>query len=137
MKTYVGLIVKLQPNQIFVFGSNTQGIHGAGAAKFALKNCGAVLGIPRGRQGQAYAVVTKDLTKDVHPSVSQEEIIAQIKDLYEYARQNPELEFLVAYTASGTNLNYYTNQQMADMFSAAGNIPDNMVFEREFSELIT
>lgn len=36
MKTYTGYIEELNPNQIFVFGSNTQGRHGAGTAKLCL-----------------------------------------------------------------------------------------------------
>jgi hypothetical protein len=32
------------PGNVFVFGSNTAGLHGGGAAKYALDNCGAVMG---------------------------------------------------------------------------------------------
>lgn len=140
MKTYSGLIQKLEPNQIFVFGSNTQGRHGAGAAQFAFKNFGAVYGQAQGRQGQSYAIVTKDLTKRLHPSITAENIIRQIQKLYEYALKNPELEFLVAYSAAGPNLNFYTSHEMAEMFYLAGEhfggIPDNMVFQKEFARLM-
>jgi hypothetical protein len=34
-KTYSGMITELEPNQVFVFGSNTQGRHGKGAALMA------------------------------------------------------------------------------------------------------
>ena len=63
-ETYKGLIRSLQPNQIFVFGSNTQGRHGLGAAKIALQKFGAKYGQAEGIQGQSYAIITKDLTKD-------------------------------------------------------------------------
>ncbi len=35
MKTYKGLITKLESNEVFVFGSNLRGFHGAGAAGYA------------------------------------------------------------------------------------------------------
>jgi hypothetical protein len=43
-KTYSGMITELEPNQIFVFGSNTQGRHGKGAALMARYKFGAVYG---------------------------------------------------------------------------------------------
>lgn len=133
-KTYKGLIRSLSNNQIFVFGSNTQGRHGAGAAKTAV-SFGAQYGNPKGIQGNTYALITKDLTKNVHPSIDQNSIIEQIQELYNYAENNPEKEFLVAYSGTGTNLNGYTNQQMADMFSSYS-IPNNIVFEESFNKLL-
>ena len=135
MKTYSGTIEKLSDNQIFVFGSNTEGRHGAGAAATAARLFGAKYGQAKGPQGKSYAIVTKDLTKDKHPSVSKKEIINQIKDLYFYAEKHPKLEFLIAYNGTGKNLNYYTPQEMAEMF-ARSNIPTNIVFEKDFAEMI-
>ena len=37
---------------------------------------------------------------------------------------------------AGTNLNGYSNKEMAEMFSMS-NIPDNIVFEEEFYKLMT
>lgn len=135
MKTYTGKITKLNSNQIFVFGSNTQGRHGAGSAKVARDKFGAIYGIPEGRQNQAYALVTKDLTKYKHPSISKERIIEQIKILYEYAKEYCFNEYFVAYSGEGTNLNGYTPLEMAEMFGCT-EIPDNVVFEEKFYELI-
>lgn len=45
---------------IFVFGSNRAGRHGAGAAKYAVHAYGAIYGQGEGRQGQSYAIPTKD-----------------------------------------------------------------------------
>lgn len=50
-------------NTVMVFGSNTQGIHGAGAAKFAKDMFGAQIGVVEGITGNAYALPTKDLEK--------------------------------------------------------------------------
>lgn len=117
-KTYSGMIQNLAPNQVFVFGSNTQGKHGKGAALTAKNKFGAIYGQAEGPQGQSYAIITKDLTKNTHPSRTPEQIKEQIHNLYEYARENPDKEFLVAYSGKGTNLNAYSNQEMADMFSS-------------------
>lgn len=135
MKIYKGSIKELKENQIFIFGSNFQGRHGLGSAKFALDKCGAKYGNPRGIQGKSYAIVTKDLTKRKHPSVDSWFIMQQIEELYEFARKYPNLDFLIAYSGSGTNLNGYSNKEMARFFSSF-DIPDNIVFEEEFSKLL-
>ena len=136
-KTYKGYIEKLQPNQIFVFGSNTQGRHGMGAAKIAVKKFGAIYGRSEGIQGKSYAIITKDLTVDDRktPSRTKEQIKQQIRKLYKYAAQNPDKEFLVAYAGTGQNLNHYSNEDMAEMF-ACDPIPNNVIFEEEFYKLI-
>ena len=54
-------ITSLKKNQIFVFGSNEAGIHGAGAARLANKKFGAMWGVGFGLTGQSYAIPTKDL----------------------------------------------------------------------------
>ena len=55
--------------------------------------------------------------------------------MYIFAEENPNLEFIVAYSGINKNLNGYSNQEMADMFSET-DIPKNIVFEYEFSKLI-
>ena len=136
-KTYSGLITSLKPNQIFVFGSNTQGRHGAGAAKTARDKFGAKYGQAEGIQGQSYAIITKDLTIDdkKNPSRTKEQIIEQIHGLYEYAKQHSDKEFLVAYSKDGKNLNYYSSKEMAKMF-ASKDIPSNIIFEEGFYQLV-
>ena len=134
-KTYSGKITKLNKNQIFVFGSNTQGRHGKGAALTAKNKFGAVYGQAEGPQGQSYAIITKDLTKSKHPSRTSEQIKEQIHKLYEYARKNPNKEFVIAYSATGSNLNAYTNDEMAQFF-ASERIPRNIIFEEGFYKII-
>lgn len=46
--------------EVFVFGSNLSGIHGAGAAKVATAKFGAVYGRGIGFWGNSYAIPTKD-----------------------------------------------------------------------------
>lgn len=139
MKTYKGTITELPPNGIFVFGSNTQGRHGKGAALIAKQKFGAIYGCNAGFQGQSYAIITKDLTKSKHPSIDSPYIIRQISTLYDIAKQLPNNDFYIVYSIK-PNLNSYTPQDMANMFGiAAGKnkeIPSNIIFEKEFAELI-
>jgi hypothetical protein len=135
MKTYKGLITQLDDNSIFVFGSNTQGRHGKGAALIARQKFGAIYGQSVGIQGNSYAICTKDLTKSVHPSVSTRDIIGQITLLYSFAKAMPRLTFYVAYSGQGVNLNGYTPLEMANMFGHK-DIPDNVIFEEYFSKII-
>jgi hypothetical protein len=134
-KTYNGQLNKLQQNQIFVFGANTEGRHGKGAALTAKNKHGAIYWQARGRQGQSYAIITKDLTRSEHPSRTREQIIEEICGLYEYATANPELEFMIPYNAETQNLNFFSAQEMADMFGSMP-IPKNIVFEYGFYSLI-
>lgn len=136
MKTFKGKITKLAHNQVVVVGTNSQGRSKKGAALWALENAGLKYGHIRGICGQTYAIETKDLRQKEHPSVLESAIIAQIFTLYRYATINPDTEFIVLYSGTGTNLNGYTPQEMADMFSCE-KAPDNMVFEEKFSKLLT
>lgn len=141
MRTYTGILNRsnLPLNGIFVFGSNTQGRHGKGAALIAKTQFGAKYGQAKGLQGKSFAIVTKDLTKTKHPSVSKAFIIEQITRLYDFAEANTRLSFYIAYSGIGTNLNAYSPQDMADMFSyhTLKRIPDNIVFEETFAKLLT
>lgn len=138
MKTHNGDLNSLPANGILVFGSNTQGRHGKGTALLAKQRYGAIQGQPIGLQGKSYGVVTKDLTKKIHPSMPTKYILLQIKKLYEFAKAHPNLDFYVPYRADTQNLNNYTPHQMAAMFSdpSVGPIPTNIVFEHGFSALI-
>lgn len=134
-KTYEGDIGDLLPNQIAVAGTNTQGRHGKGFAQTCLQKHGAIYGKARGRQGQTFGIITKDLTKYTHPSRTVEQIKEEIKALYDYAIENPELEFFIPYKGDAFNLNFYSGQDMADMFGSM-EIPKNIVFESGFYSMI-
>ena len=123
-------------NTIFVFGSNPEGRHGAGAAKIAREQFGAIYGQGEGLQGNAYALPTKDLRVTENNglrSISEAQIIENIKKLYETARQNPDKQFKIAYrNTDEASLNGYTGLEMIDMFLKAGSIPSNIVFSKEW-----
>lgn len=144
-KTYSGLITKLEENQIFVFGSNPVGINGnpekgtGGAALVATNNKWVEqrekMDNRLSDSGKAWG-----LTTVAYPgrklSKTPKEIKMGIQKLYAYAKSNPTKEFLIAYTGTGTNLNGYSNQELADMFSSF-EIPNNIVFEKQFSTLLS
>ena len=135
VSSYTGDITP-DANTIFVFGSNPEGRHGAGAAKIARKQFGAIYGQGEGLQGNAYALPTKDLRVTENRglrSISESQIIENIKKLYETARQNPDKQFKVAYrNTDRASLNGYTGLEMIDMFLKAGSIPTNIVFSKEW-----
>lgn len=59
-RTTPDLITALNPGEIFVFGSNAQGMHAGGAARFALEHFGAEWGVGEGLQGRSYAIPTME-----------------------------------------------------------------------------
>ncbi|HPF82927.1 MAG TPA: hypothetical protein PLV83_02005 [Bacilli bacterium] len=135
-KQYYEGNIKPEPNTIFVFGSNPEGRHGAGAAKIAKDKFGAIYGQGEGLQGNAYALPTKDLRvkeNNSFKSIPSNQIIESIKKLYEVARQNPIKQFKVAYRNTvEKSLNGYTGLEMIEMFNNAGIIPSNIVFSKEW-----
>lgn len=112
---------------IFVFGSNLAGRHGKGAARDALRDYGAVWGCGYGRQGQSYAIPTKDAYLN---SLPLERIRYYVRDFLRYARQHPELTFNV--TAIGTGYAGYSARQIGGLFGSFRippnvNLPDKFV----------
>lgn len=135
VNSYTGNITP-NADTIFVFGSNPEGRHGAGAAKVAREQFGAIYGQGEGLQGNAYALPTKDLRvkeNNGFRSISPEQIIKSIKKLYETAKQNPDKQFKIAYrNTDKISLNGYTGLEMIDMFLKAGPIPTNIIFSKEW-----
>lgn len=103
---------------IFVFGSNTAGRHGMGAALYAAKHMGAERFVGHGRTGDAYAIPTKGGGR-TGPlwTLPLAEIAPQVKSFVTYAATHPELDFLV--TRIGCGLAGYADTQIAPMFSGA------------------
>jgi hypothetical protein len=135
LRTHDGSLI-LKSNEALVVTTNTQGRHGKGNAKVGM-NYGAIYGKAQGPMGRCYGIITKDLTKKKHPSISKQFIIHQIGEFYEFAKKYWNVDFIVPYSggADKINLNAYTNVEIAEMFSTF-EIPDNILFEIEFSKLI-
>lgn len=135
---YTGNIVN-DGNTIFVFGSNPEGRHGAGAAKVAREQFGAKYGVGEGITGNSYALPTKDLrvkTNNGFRSISPKDIIDNIKKLYETAKSIPSKQFKIAYR-NGMNertLNGYTGEELVSFFKAAGELPKNIQISEEWSK---
>jgi hypothetical protein len=117
-----GRIDALEPDEVFVFGSNASGAHGGGAARFAYDRFGAVWGQSEGMQGQSYGIDTMSglaVFRD------------QAARFLAFAAEHPELRFLV--TEVGCGIAGYTPEQVAGFFAGA---PDNVVLPESFEAII-
>lgn len=108
-------------NEVFVFGSNLAGIHGAGAAKFAYKKLGARWGKGHGHYGDSYALPTKD---SHIKTLSLDQIAMFVGAFIVFAINHPNLTFKV--TRVGCGLAGIDDDVMAAMFLKA---PDNCTFD--------
>ena len=121
-------ITELRDNEIFVFGSNEAGIHGAGAAKQALK-WGAVYGQGFGHFGDTFAIPTKDMKVDKLPI---DIIEMYVKVFLRYAQNRPPWRFLL--TPIGTGLAGLNASAIAPMFRKA---PPNVILPKEFLDILS
>lgn len=116
-------ITRLGGCEVFVFGSNEQGLHYGGAAKAALENFGAIMGQGEGLQGQSYAIPT---THDM--------IQMHIERFILFAKAHPELTFLV--TRVGCGVAGHSVGEIAPLFVGAVDV-ENIWLPKEFwAELI-
>ena len=108
-RTTPEFITELQPNEVFVFGSNLQGMHGGGAARIAYREFGAVMGQGVGLQGQSYAIPTMQ--------GGVETIRPYVDAFIDFATVHPELTFLV--TRIGCGIAGFTDDEIAPLFEHA------------------
>ena len=101
-------IAQLGENEIFVFGSNIQGMHGGGAAWYAHNNFGAEWGVGEGLTGRTYALPTME-------------------------GEHPELTFLV--TAVGCGIAGYTPDEVAPLFKEAAAL-ENVYLPQVFVDVM-
>lgn len=127
-----GFITDLYDNQIFVFGSNTEGRHGAGAAKQARNKFGAIYGQAHGLQGRSWGFVTTEL-RSGKPEVGAITFLNERDSLYTYAEQNPGIQFLV--TEIGTGLAGKSFKAVAELMCKLS-IPSNVFLPLSFYEVI-
>jgi len=124
-------ITALNPGEIFVFGSNLSGIHGAGAAYTAYHRFGAELGVGEGLRGQSYAFPT--VYYDIERSLTLDEIAVHAKRFLECVAERTDLQFLL--TQVGCNLAGYTPQQMAPLFAEGFGLT-NLFFPLSFYQVL-
>ena len=80
------IVNTLDENEIFVFGSNINGMHMGGAARIAYNKFGAEWGNGEGLQGQSYALPTMEGVENIRVAV---------KHFTDCAYDHPEYKFLV------------------------------------------
>ena len=151
-------ITTLGDNEVFVFGANAGGFHGAGAAGLAMRGDSrnnwrddqvflrakaaragsperrgkwAVYGVARGyqegKEGKSYAIETI-VRPGARRSTSLSSIKTQLMELLAFAREHPELKFLM--TPVGCGYSGYTAKEMKQIWdeaTAKEGIPPNMV----------
>ena len=110
-------IKELRHGEIFVFGSNLAGRHGAGAAKTAVSKFRAKYGQSSGLQGNSYAIPTKDARLN---TLSEDDIKNYVDEFISFASNHPSLTFLV--TEIGCGLAFLTPYMIAPMFKGAINV---------------
>ena len=115
-RTTPEFITELQPNEIFVFGSNLRGMHGGGAAYIAHRKFGAIMGQGVGLQGQSYAIPTMQ--------GGVETIKPYVDEFIEFAKEHQNLTFLV--TRIGCGIAGFTDNEISPLFNAAHEV-ENIV----------
>lgn len=103
-----------QGKSIFVFGSNLAGRHGAGSAKEALDNHGAIYGQGFGLQGNSFAIPTKDHSLK---TMSIEKIECFVNAFIKCAKGNPSWTFNVV--KIGCGLAGYKEHEISPLFEDA------------------
>lgn len=78
-------ITTLEPGEIFVFGSNAQGMHLGGAARTAHMKFGAVWGNGEGLQRQSYAIPTME---------GEESTKRAVERFVQFAQEHPRTKIL-------------------------------------------
>jgi hypothetical protein len=127
-RTTKSKITELKENEIFVFGSNTGGIHGKGAAKTALK-FGAKMGVDIGMEGQTFAIPTRYIEDKEFKTLPIEKIKEYVNHFIAEASGCSSLTFLV--TEIGCGLAGYEPKDIAPLFKEAINI-ENIHLPRKF-----
>lgn len=124
------VISSLKKNEIFVFGSNERGIHGAGAAKAAFDYYGAIWGQGFGLQGETFAIPTKNWYIQ---TLCLQDIAFYVRRFIIFAKGETKLIFLV--TKIGCGLAGLTVEQVAPLFRDAYGVK-NIVLPKEFVTII-
>ena len=117
-------ITKLAANEIFVFGSNTAGRHGAGAARQASLQFGAQYGVGEGLTGQCFAFPTLD---ERLMRLSRADLVGSVMLLYDCCNRHPDKLFLL--TKVGCGLAGYPEEYMRSLFIDP---PENLILPEDW-----
>lgn len=119
-------INRLEPGEIFVFGSNMEGMHGGGAARTAYELFGAQWGRGVGLQGQSYAIPT------MHGGV--EAIRPYVDDFIAFAADHADDLFFYV-TRVGCGRAGFAAGQIAPLFLPAMALP-NVCLPEDFVDIL-
>ncbi len=118
-------ISELKEDEVFVFGSNLEGMHGGGAAFAAWKKFGAVMGCGVGLRGQSYAIPTmQGGVETIEPYVS---------SFIAFAKEHSELFFYV--TRIGCGIAGFRDKEIAPLFGGAVGL-ENVCLPESFAKLL-
>lgn len=154
MKTYSGNITELKDNEVFIFGSNLSGFHGAGAAGFASFNesgnvwrkynydklangwrgrwniKGVGWGYQEGTHGASYAIPTVKRAGEKR-SLTLEQIRKHIEVFHSFACGMRHKTFYVA-QGYAINLNGHSTDELRSIWFDNLIWPNNVYFNEEF-----
>ena len=119
-------VERLSNCEIFVFGSNIEGEHMGGAARFACEKFGAEWGVGDGPTGQCYAIPT------MHGGL--EDIRPYAEKFIAYAKAHPMNRFLL--TRVGCGIAGFKDSDMAQLFDDVLDIP-NIAYPRQWLPYMT
>ena len=123
-------ITEVKENEIFVFGSNEAGIHGAGAAKLAFEKFGATYKQGFGLSGNSFALPTKDFNIQ---TLSIDKIKEYVDIFENIVKNNVSKHFLI--TEIGCGLAGYTPNDIAPLFINFINI-ENVSLPQSFIDIL-
>ena len=118
-------ITHLEPDEIFVFGSNLEGIHAGGAAKVSVEKFGAKMGQGVGIQGQSYAIPTMQ--------GGIETIKPYVDDFIDLAYEWDQNTFYV--TRIGCGIAGFKDEEIAPLFDRAYDLY-NVRLPKSFADII-
>ena len=119
------LITALKDDEVFVFGSNLEGMHGGGAAYAAFRKFGALMGCGVGHRGQSYAIPTMQ--------GGVETIKPYVDEFIGYAKAHPDLFFYV--TRIGCGIAGFRDKDIAPLFRDAIDVENICLPESFVSDL--
>ena len=118
-------ISELKADEVFVFGSNLEGMHGGGAAWVAFQHFGAVMGCGVGLRGQSYAIPTMQ--------GGVETIKPYVDEFISFASAHPEQFFYV--TRIGCGIAGFKEKEIAPLFANAIGL-ENVCLPEGFAKIL-
>lgn len=105
----------LEKNEVFVFGANTKGSHGAGSAGAAFKFYGAIMGEIH-RTGRCYGIVTVEYgSLGMLNKISKEELDNEFRLFFKAVECEPEKTFYL--TKVGLGIAGWTVEEVLNSFN--------------------